>query len=141
MKRMREGCGEGEGVPPEKKPEKVKSEVKTPPELVGLELYEADQKLCARWPALIKAWKIAYPGVDILAEVRKAHAWEVANPDKRKVQKARFLAGWLGRQQDRWRPGVTNRYDDSDPDGWIEAHNAVMRRKEAAGELPYAGQS
>lgn len=68
-----------------------------PRELQGLALYEKDPKLCEGWPELREAWERAYPGVDIVAEVRKAHAWEVANPGKRKKHRARFLGSWLSR--------------------------------------------
>ena len=69
----------------------------TAPELEELRLYRNDEKLRKRWPDLLEAWRQAYPGVDILAEVRKAHAWEMANPSKRKRDRARFLTNWLGR--------------------------------------------
>jgi hypothetical protein len=81
----------------------------TPPELLGLELYEQDQKLKKRWNELIKAWIGAYPAVNICAEVRAAHAWEVANPTKRKLNRARFLNNWLARRQDRGSPSSTTR--------------------------------
>lgn len=70
-------------------------------ELAGLELYEHDKRLCARWPDLMRAWRLAYPAVNIMHEVRAAHAWEVANPLRRKKDRARFLANWLARCQDR----------------------------------------
>jgi len=72
-----------------------------PPELADLELYAEDQKLCDRWATLLPVWVKAYPGVDVVAEVRKANAWEVANPEKRKVNRPRFLTNWLSRAQDR----------------------------------------
>jgi len=72
-----------------------------PPELRGLELYEKDPKLCNRWPSLLHSWRQAYKDVDILAEVTKAHAWELANPARRKKDRARFLTGWLSRTQSR----------------------------------------
>lgn len=71
-----------------------------PDDLRSLTLYAQDRKLCTRWPELLAAWTVAYPGVDIVAEVSKAHSWEVANPTKRKVNRGRFLANWLSRAQD-----------------------------------------
>ena len=46
-------------------------------------------------------WAAAYPGVDILAEARKALAWLHANPTKGKTARgmAKFLIGWMGRTQ------------------------------------------
>lgn len=75
-----------------------------PDELAGLTLYAADAKLCKRWAELKTAWQQACPGIDVLAEVRKAHAWEVANPKKVKKDRARFLGSWMNRAQDRGGP-------------------------------------
>jgi hypothetical protein len=77
--------------------------VAIPVEFNGLELYRADTNLCRKWPVLLPALIQAYPrGKDwIVAEVRKAHAWEVANSTKRKKDRPKFLAGWLARAQDK----------------------------------------
>jgi hypothetical protein len=48
-----------------------------PPELQGLNLYEADLKLRKRWQELRQAWSEAYPGVDIAKQIRAAHAAQV----------------------------------------------------------------
>jgi len=76
-------------------------QVSAPAALLNMDLYKVDKKLCRDWDMLYKSWEVAYPGVDILAEVAKAHAWEVANPTKRKLNKPKFLANWLARQQDK----------------------------------------
>ena len=71
------------------------------PELLkGLALYEADRKLCMALPQLLGAWTQGYPGVNLRAEIAKAHAWEVERPTRRKVNRARFLGAWLARVQD-----------------------------------------
>jgi hypothetical protein len=72
-----------------------------PSELGTLPLYSRDRKLCLRWKELLPTWKEAYPGVDVIAEVKKAHAWEVANPKKVKKDRPRFLQNWLSRAQDK----------------------------------------
>jgi hypothetical protein len=87
--------------PRSRSPEAVEVATQTPPPLLGLTLYEQDVKLVRRWEELFAAWKIAYPGVDVVAEIREAHAWEVANPTRRKKDRPRFLAAWLARAQDR----------------------------------------
>ena len=74
--------------------------VPTPKELADLELYREDERLCRRWHELLAAWKVAYPGIDILAEVRKAHAWEVVQPIRKK-DRAAFLRRWLNRTFDK----------------------------------------
>tara|TARA_R110000824_G_scaffold375880_2_gene566870 strand:- start:191 stop:865 length:675 start_codon:yes stop_codon:yes gene_type:complete len=44
----------------------------------------------------------AYPGVDLLAEAKKARAWQLGKPANRKKKDVRsFLTGWWGRAQDR----------------------------------------
>jgi len=53
--------------------------------------------------AAVAEWEQAYPGVDVMAELRKARAWCVANPKQRKtrVGASKFLNGWLSRAADR----------------------------------------
>lgn len=74
--------------------------VEIPAELRELELYAADKRLCQQWPRLVKSWKAAYPGLDIVGQVRLAHAWEMEHPERRKVRRDIFLGGWLRRNQD-----------------------------------------
>lgn len=68
-----------------------------PAELASLELYRSDLRLVGHWPQLLAAWTAAHPRLDISTEIAKAHAWEVANPTKRKKDRAAFLGRWLGR--------------------------------------------
>lgn len=44
-----------------------------------------------------------FPGMDVLGEIRKAHAWTEANVSRRKTAKgmAAFVANWLARATDR----------------------------------------
>lgn len=58
------------------------------------------------WPltqAKLAEWVEAYPGVDVMAECRKALQWCRDNPTKQKTFDGmlKFLSGWLGRCQDR----------------------------------------
>lgn len=55
--------------------------------------------------AMVDEWKVAYPAVDILAELRKIRTWCLANPANCKTKRgvARFVNGWLSREQDRAR--------------------------------------
>lgn len=73
----------------------------SPDAFTDLPLYEQDKKLCKKWHKLLASARTAYPGIDILAEVRKAHAWEVANPSRRKKDRVRFLNNWFSRAQDK----------------------------------------
>jgi len=100
-----------------------------PPELAGLELYETDAKLIQQWPGLMNAWERAYPGIDIAAEVAKAHAWEMANPKKRKKNRAAFLGRWLAnakRPVDDAPPELSQEYVDQ-----LEARAAEMEGRKA----------
>ena len=57
-------------------------------------------------PALVGAWRRAYPSLDLSAELRKAEAWLMANPKRRKKDYVRFLGNWLARSyQPRQRSG------------------------------------
>lgn len=50
----------------------------------------------------VAEWESAYPGTDVSAECRKAHAWIVATPGRRKTASGmpRFLVNWLNRTVD-----------------------------------------
>jgi len=98
-----------------------------PRELLTLELYrdlsrymgsgalvrrgQTIRRLWERWDSYLSTWQAAYPHVDVVAEIRKAHAWELCNPGKRKRDVPRFLNNWLknaerqkaaGHQQGEW---------------------------------------
>ena len=99
--------------------EDVEREIIVPDPLKGLVLYEADKKLCEKWGELYPAWKKAFLGIDILAEVRMAHAWEIANPAKQKKQRGRFLTNWLTRAQDK-KGGRDKESVQSEPPDWAD---------------------
>src|SRR5690606_29238968 len=56
--------------------------------------------------ASVAEWEQAYPRLDVMAELRKARAWCVANPRQRKTRggAAKFLNGWLSRASERATP-------------------------------------
>lgn len=74
---------------------------RVPADLSHLTLYAQDEKLCQRWPELMAAWRIAFPRLNITAEVAKAHAWELSNPKNQKKIRSRFLQSWLSRVHER----------------------------------------
>lgn len=49
----------------------------------------------------IDEWVEAYPGVDVVQQLRAMRQWSLANPTKRKTARGarRFIASWLNRQQ------------------------------------------
>jgi len=71
-----------------------------PDEFRGLWLYVSDRRLCRRFPKLLAAWKIAYPKVDFLRELKRAHAWEVADDCRQQSERAKFLTRWMARAED-----------------------------------------
>ncbi len=81
--------------------------IPVPQELEELPLYRIDQRLCRTWPDVYPSWIKAYPHLNIMAEIQKAHSWEMANPARRKVIRTRFLNNWLQRAQDQPRLGKT----------------------------------
>jgi hypothetical protein len=68
--------------------------------------------------AQIASLQVAYPGVDVLAEVHKARAWLESNPGRRKTHGgvARFLNAWMSREQDKPRTGPRRAQDNGRPD-------------------------
>ena len=46
-----------------------------------------------------KRWQETYPACDVEGELRKASAWLLADPRRKKTQYRRFLTGWLDRSQ------------------------------------------
>ena len=63
-----------------------------------LSFYRKDATLRRRWDVLVEAWRIAFPDVDIDAEVASAHAHEVAtNP---RANRLRYLDAWMRRAQE-----------------------------------------
>lgn len=52
--------------------------------------------------AEIDQWRELYPAVDIMAEIRKAKGWLLANPKKRKTKGGinKFINTWLAKTQD-----------------------------------------
>jgi hypothetical protein len=46
------------------------------------------------------SWEVAYPAINVKAEVAAAGAWLQANPANKKSNYARFITNWLKRQQD-----------------------------------------
>ena len=48
-------------------------------------------------------WRLTYPAVDVLQQVREMRQWCIANKSNRKTKTGvlRFITSWLGREQDR----------------------------------------
>jgi hypothetical protein len=83
-------------------PAEVAGLTEIPIELVNFPEFLTDRKLVARWEELYRSWKNDCPSVEIMDELRQAHAHAV----KKKAMGApyrnfvRYLASWMMRQQD-----------------------------------------
>lgn len=82
----------------------------------------------------IAEYRESYPGVDVLAESRKALQWCRDNPAKRKTLRGMpaFLGRWFSKVQDRGgaqRPGPAGRFDLRDQ--LVASANAFIARGEA----------
>jgi|SRR5690625_102327 len=51
----------------------------------------------------IAEYEMAYPRIDVTAELRKARAWSIANPAQRKTPRgaSKFVNGWLSRANEK----------------------------------------
>lgn len=77
--------------------------VALPPELPILEI-PCVGKGSKSWPltaSKVAEWGDAYPGIDVVAECRKARQWCIDNPGRRKTfdGMTRFLGTWLSKAQ------------------------------------------
>lgn len=104
-------------------------------DLSGLELYESDKTLGKKWSELRRAWSLAYPNLNVLEEVRKAHAWEVANPARQKRNRPRFLSNWLGRAWDKSEERKILYGKPQDRFWEVREGMAILRGKEALERL------
>lgn len=84
-----------------------------PPDLevvMSFETVGEGPKIWGLAQAKLDEYQQSYPGIDALAECRKALQWSRDNPTKRKTAKGmpKFLSGWLSRAQDSGRPAMAN---------------------------------
>ena len=51
---------------------------------------------------MVDEWSMAYPAVEVLAELQKMRVWSMSNPTKQKTSSgiARFINAWLSKAQD-----------------------------------------
>jgi uncharacterized protein YdaU (DUF1376 family) len=52
-------------------------------------------------PSHLKAWREAYPAVEVNGELARAAAWLISNPKQRKSDYLKFINNWLVKTQDR----------------------------------------
>jgi hypothetical protein len=101
--------------------------------------------------ASVEGWKVAYPGVDVIGELRRMGEWLRSNPKRRKTAEGmrRFVTGWLAKEQNRApaqaEPKARRITDPSDslPPASTPMGNAewARQRQQAIRELIAAGTS
>lgn len=72
--------------------------------LKAYKLYARDRVLCLNWGKLYQEWQQSCPAVNIMLELRKAHAWQIEDSRRCKIRQAPFLGNWFRRAQDRAGP-------------------------------------
>jgi len=82
----------------------------------------------------IEEWKHLYPGADILTELKKCKAWNIANPTRRKTRAGilRHINSWLSRAQDKAK-GTTNGRTDTGRRNYCPDDAADRKLAEALG--------
>ncbi len=80
-------------------------------------------------------WTEAYPGVDVLAECKKARQWAIDNPGKNKTVKGHpaFLSRWLSRTQDSWKSKPAPAASARNEQEIANAKYKQFKEREAAG--------
>lgn len=96
---LRDACAEASPAPAEKP---------SAPVVIELPAVGSGAKAVSVTEDQVSGWREAFPGVDVLAELRKAKAWLEANPSRRKTARGipAFVVSWLGRAQDRSKPST-----------------------------------
>jgi hypothetical protein len=80
----------------------------------------------------VDQWSELYPKLDILNESRRALAWVLADPMRKKTARGmkRFLTGWFGRSSDRTRGGSQSTNNgDSRPGSFDGVDPSLFDRK------------
>ena len=84
----------------------------------------------------IDLFEESYPGVNVLAELKRFKAWSYANPKKRKTKAGmmRAINSWLSREQDK--AGSPTRYHDNKP----RIADSALHPSASRGPLPTDGK-
>lgn len=88
-------------VPPFGRDACAEPEAGSTPPVVSLPLNDGSEFGVCR--AQVLEWEALYPAVDVEQQLRAMRGWLLSNPAKRKTRRgvARFVNGWLAREQDR----------------------------------------
>ena len=93
-------------------------------ELAGMPEYLRDERLTKRWDGLRRVWRTAYPGVDVLAEVRRAYGKEMGGAVNKKTDHAKYLTNWLAKAQ-QWAASNAARKPASEDYSWMDSPKPV----------------
>lgn len=82
----------------------MQDDPREPTPIANLPLVDGSEH--AVYESQAREWSLAYPAVDVHAELARMRVWLAANPRKRKTKRGvnAFVVSWLSRTQDRPRP-------------------------------------
>jgi len=85
----------------------------------------------------VDQWQETFPGVDVLAELRKCRQWSIDNPARRKTKAGirQHISAWLGKEQDKGISGRRPREPDHLPKATTVAQDLARQRNEGAKRL------
>ncbi|SCB30438.1 hypothetical protein [Rhizobium lusitanum] len=106
-------------------PEPEKS---APASQTAVELPATKDEIVAISEADVAEWSEAYPGVDILQQLRSMRQWLLANSRNRKTSSGmrRFVVSWLAREQDRGGNRSMQQQAPPRQTAFQERHNAAI---------------
>jgi hypothetical protein len=86
----------------------------------------------------IDLFEESYPGVNVIAELKRFKAWSYANPKKRKTKAGmmRAINSWLSREQDKAGSPSNSRYQDNKP----RIADSALHPSASRGPLPTDGK-
>lgn len=111
-------CSEPENLarepdePPEVEPTQTNPETTPDPVVFIMPLTKRDGEFHVT-ASMVKEWQDTFPGVDVMAELKKARIWCVDRPRRMKTRSGvrAYISGWMDRTQN----GMYRRWNGNDP--------------------------
>lgn len=90
-------------------------------------------------PAMVAEWQRLYPHLDVLRECRKALAWILANPGRRKTASGmpRFLVNWFNRETNNGHGSGTTHHSPGDRPITADERKRAEALRKAHGGCPH----
>jgi hypothetical protein len=111
---------------------------KSPPQIPVIEIITNAKYEYPITQADIDLFEESYPGVNVIAELKRFKAWSYANPKKRKTKAGmmRAINSWLSREQDKAGSPSNSRYQDNKP----RIADSALHPSTSRGPLPTDGK-